>query len=106
MLVVTRKKDESIVISSEIVISVVEIRGDKVRLGIVCPKELPVHRSEIFEAIHGKPLHQPVGPADALANDIAILEEQIEQGDTSADLAQMLAEKRLQLAALGITELD
>jgi carbon storage regulator len=53
MLVLSRKKDESIVINNDIVITVVEIRGDKVRLGIVAPKEVPVHREEVYEAIHG-----------------------------------------------------
>ena len=51
MLILSRKKSESIVINDDIVISVVEIRGDRVRLGIEAPAEIPVHRSEIFEAI-------------------------------------------------------
>ena len=51
MLVLSRKKDESIVINNEITIVVVEIRGDKVRLGIEAPKDVPVHRREVFEAI-------------------------------------------------------
>ena len=54
MLVLSRKKNESIVINNDITIVVVEIRGDKVRLGIVAPKEVPVHRQEVFDAIHGK----------------------------------------------------
>ena len=54
MLVLSRKKNESIVIDDNITITVVEIRGDKVRLGIVAPKEVPVHRQEVFDAIHGK----------------------------------------------------
>ena len=53
MLVLSRKKNESIVINSDIIVTVVEIRGDKVRLGIVAPKEVPVHREEVYEAIHG-----------------------------------------------------
>ncbi len=67
MLVLSRKKNESIVINHDVVITVVEIRGDKVRLGIVAPKEVAVHREEVYEAIHGsspavKPLEtiQPV----------------------------------------------
>ena len=48
------KKNESIVINNDIVITVVEIRGDKVRLGIVAPKDVPVHREEVYEAIHGQ----------------------------------------------------
>lgn len=51
MLVLSRKKNESIVIDDRIVLTVVEIRGDKVRLGIEAPREVPVHRKEIFDAI-------------------------------------------------------
>ena len=51
MLVLSRKKNESIVINDDITIVVVEIRGDKVRLGIEAPKEVPVHRREVFDAI-------------------------------------------------------
>ena len=59
MLVLSRKKNESIVINNDIVIQVVEIRGDKVRLGIVAPRNVPVHRSEVYEMIHG---HSPTAP--------------------------------------------
>ena len=51
MLVLSRKSDESIIIRDDIVVTVVEIRGDKVRLGIDAPKEVPVHRHEVYEAI-------------------------------------------------------
>lgn len=51
MLVLSRKKNESIVINNDITIVVVEIRGDKVRLGVEAPKEVPVHRHEVYEAI-------------------------------------------------------
>ena len=51
MLVLSRKKNESIVINDDITVVVVEIRGDKVRLGIEAPKEVPVHRREVYEAI-------------------------------------------------------
>ena len=51
MLVLSRKKNESIIINDDITIVVVEIRGDKVRLGIEAPKEIPVHRNEVYEAI-------------------------------------------------------
>ena len=53
MLVLSRKKNESIVINNDIVITVVEIRGDKIRLGIVAPKDVPVHREEVYTAIYG-----------------------------------------------------
>jgi carbon storage regulator len=51
MLVLSRKRDERIVINDNIVITVVDIRGDKVRLGIEAPSDMPVHRSEVYEAI-------------------------------------------------------
>ena len=51
MLVLSRKKNESIVINNDITVVVVEIRGDKVRLGVEAPKEVPVFRSEIYEEI-------------------------------------------------------
>jgi len=63
MLVLSRKKNESIVINNDIILTVVEIRGDKARLGIVAPKEVPVHRQEVFEAIHGKEAAEPAAPA-------------------------------------------
>ena len=52
MLVLARKKNESIVIREDVVITVVEVRGDKVRLGIEAPKEVKVHRREVYDAIH------------------------------------------------------
>jgi carbon storage regulator len=52
MLVLSRKKGESIVINNDITITVVDIRGDKVRLGVVAPKEVAVHRQEVYDAIH------------------------------------------------------
>ena len=51
MLVLSRKKDEKIIIGDQISIMVIEIRGDKVRLGIDAPKEITVHRQEVYEAI-------------------------------------------------------
>ena len=66
MLVLSRKKNESIVINNDITVTVVEIRGDKVRLGIVAPKDVPVHRQEVYDAIHGK----DPGPAAPSANPV------------------------------------
>ena len=51
MLVLTRKKSEAIVIGDDIVITVIEIRGNKVRLGFDAPKDVPIHRNEVYEAI-------------------------------------------------------
>lgn len=60
MLVLSRKRNESIVVDDNITIVVVEIRGDKVRLGVEAPRQVPVHRREIFDAIHRND-----GPADS-----------------------------------------
>lgn len=54
MLVLSRKKNESIIINDHITVTVVEIRGDKVRLGIEAPKDISVHRREIYEAIQNQ----------------------------------------------------
>ena len=51
MLVLSRHRDESIMIGDDVVITVVDIRGDKVRLGVEAPKEIPVHRREVYDAI-------------------------------------------------------
>lgn len=51
MLVLSRQRDESIMIGDKVVITIVDIRGDKVRLGIEAPQEVPVHRQEVYEAI-------------------------------------------------------
>ena len=51
MLVLTRKKGESIIIRENIVLTVVEVRGDKVRLGIAAPRDVPVFRRELYDAI-------------------------------------------------------
>lgn len=51
MLVLSRHRDESIIIGNNIVVTIVDIRGDKVRLGIDAPTEIPVHRREVYEAI-------------------------------------------------------
>jgi len=51
MLVLSRQRDETIVIGDNIEITVVDIRGDKVRLGVKAPHHVPVHRKEVYEAI-------------------------------------------------------
>ena len=67
MLVLSRKKNESIIINDDITIVVVEIRGDKVRLGVEAPKEVPVHRNEVYEAIRRNQgqNNAPAGEPDA-----------------------------------------
>ena len=63
MLVLSRHRDESIMIGDNIVITIVDIRGDKVRLGIQAPTNVPVHREEIYEAIKREAAGAAVGGA-------------------------------------------
>ena len=66
MLVLSRQRDESIVIGDNIVITIVDIRGDKVRLGINAPTEIPVHRQEVYDAIQRENLRSArLDPKDA-----------------------------------------
>ena len=51
MLVLSRQRDESIIIGDNVQITIVDIRGDKVRLGIIAPAEISVHRKEVYDAI-------------------------------------------------------
>ena len=51
MLVLSRQRDESIIIGDNVVITVVDVRGDKVKLGIDAPREISVHRREVYDAI-------------------------------------------------------
>jgi len=68
MLVLSRQRDESIMIGDNIVITIVDIRGDKVRLGINAPAEIPVHRQEVYEAIQRENLRASrLEPRDAQA---------------------------------------
>jgi len=51
MLVLSRQRDESIIIGDNVVVTVVDVRGDKVKLGIEAPHDISVHRREVYEAI-------------------------------------------------------
>ncbi len=66
MLVLTRKVNQSIIINDEIEVVVLEVRGEQVRLGIRAPKNVPVHRKEIFEQIKD----ENIAAADVSADDI------------------------------------
>lgn len=66
MLVLSRKLKEKIMLGEDIVIEVIDIRGDKVRLGIHAPGDLPVHREEVFLAI--KRANEPDEPRTAAHN--------------------------------------
>ena len=66
MLVLSRQRDESIIIGDNIEVTVVDIRGDKVRLGITAPKDISVHRKEVYEAIR-RENQQAAQPANEIA---------------------------------------
>jgi len=51
MLVLSRQRDEAIMIGDDIEVIIVDVRGDKVRLGITAPKNIPIHRREIYDAV-------------------------------------------------------
>ena len=59
MLVLSRQKDESIIIGDDIEITIVDVRGDKVRLGINAPRSISVHRKEVYEAIQREKAQNP-----------------------------------------------
>jgi carbon storage regulator len=63
MLVLSRKKNESIIINDNITVTVIEIRGDKIRLGIEAPKDVTVHRREVYEAIQAQNANQAAAKA-------------------------------------------
>ena len=65
MLVLSRQRDESIMIGDDVEITIVDVRGDKVRLGITAPKKIPVHRREIYDAIQREKAQKAAGEAEA-----------------------------------------
>lgn len=67
MLVLSRQRDETIKIGDDIEITVVDIRGDKVRLGITAPRSVTVHRKEVYEAIQKE--HAAAGKAGESVKD-------------------------------------
>ncbi|MDA0587363.1 MAG: carbon storage regulator CsrA [Planctomycetota bacterium] len=75
MLVLSRQRDESIIIGDNIVITVVDIRGDKVRLGIDAPKEVPVHRQEVYDAIQRENQRNQESAADASVKEDSVKED-------------------------------
>jgi carbon storage regulator len=68
MLVLSRRKDEKIIVGDNITVMVIEIRGDKVRLGIDAPPEITVHRQEVYDAIKRENARPDINP-DAKAAD-------------------------------------
>jgi carbon storage regulator len=87
MIVLSRKKNESIIINDDITVIIVEIRGDKVRLGIEHPREVSVHRNEVYEAIRrnmqqSESTATPADSADAIRQRIAALRNEITELET------------------------
>ena len=71
MLVLSRQRDETIIIGDDIEVTVVDIRGDKVRLGISAPKAISVHRLEVYNAIKREPVvkkENPIEPTTSKQN--------------------------------------
>lgn len=66
MLVLSRRKDETIVIGDDVRVTIVDIRGDTVRLGITAPKSIPVYRQEIYEAIQRENIEAAQAKAEGL----------------------------------------
>lgn len=64
MLVLTRKVEESVTIGNNITVSILEIKGNQVRLGINAPKDIPVNRTEIYESILSENIKASQSPQD------------------------------------------
>jgi carbon storage regulator len=79
MLVLSRHRGEAIVIGDDVTITIVEIRGDKVRLGVEAPKEVSVHRQEVYAAIHRE--RSDAGPNDTADSGKAASARQSNSGD-------------------------
>lgn len=81
MLVLSRQRDQTIMIGDLIEITVVDIRGDKVRLGITAPLAIPVHRKEVYEAIQ----NENRAASRVRLDDVSLLEKLINRQEGSAD---------------------
>ena len=97
MLVLSRKKNESIVINDNIIVVVVDVRGDKVRLGVNAPSDVTVHRKEVYDAIHRQTsVHAfSVNTTDDLSpeTDSAEMESEPPKPETAAPKTKPIAKK-------------
>lgn len=80
MLVLSRQRDETIMIGDEIEITVVDIRGDKVRLGITAPTRIAVHRKEVYEAIKRENEHAAQFNTRIESSDLDVIRRAISPG--------------------------
>ena len=94
MLVLSRQKDESIVIGDDggIEIVIVDVRGDKVRLGITAPKEIPVHRREIYDAIQREKAEAKAAEAKAAEGKPEKASEDQPEEDSPSEVEKEAAE--------------
>lgn len=85
-MVLSRQKDESIIIGDDVEVTIVDVRGDKVRLGINAPRSISVHRKEIYEAIQREKAEKAKAEAEAKTETEAPGEEPEENpGKTGTD---------------------
>jgi carbon storage regulator len=82
VLVLTRKVEESITIGNHITVSILEVRGNQVKLGIKAPKDVPINRTEIFESILNENIN-----ASATPMDLEVFQRQLkmDKGDKSGE---------------------
>jgi carbon storage regulator len=90
MLVLSRQRDETIMIGDEIAITVVDIRGDKVRLGITAPTKIAVHRKEVYDAIKAENMR-----AAAAAGDLQTLRTAVGQSPVRTSTGPIAKAARL-----------
>ncbi|HQZ67267.1 MAG TPA: carbon storage regulator CsrA [Planctomycetaceae bacterium] len=72
MLVLSRKRNESVIINNNIVVTVIDVRGDKVRIGIEAPRDVSVHRQEVLEAILSEKLKFSEKPSEESSDSVVI----------------------------------
>ncbi|MBQ9875028.1 MAG: carbon storage regulator CsrA [Thermoguttaceae bacterium] len=86
MLVLSRYKDQSIYIGDDIVVTIVDVRGDRIRLGIEAPADVPVHRQEIYEAIQNEKAEAALGRGvDSYSSGRYVPDRPARVGASSAD---------------------
>ena len=82
MLVLSRQRDETIMIGDDVEITIVDIRGDKVRLGITAPRHIQVHRKEVYDAIRRENEKAAKLKPKDLPDDVSVDDEDREQPTT------------------------
>lgn len=99
MLVLSRYKDQSIYIGDDIVVTIVDVRGDRIRLGVEAPANVPVHRQEIYEQIQHEKESGDRGNLCAKDRDEAISQESGRQRRPQQFVDTMIAKERKEESA-------